>query len=135
MSKRAFRPEALGPLEGRRLLSAGVAHVHRGPVGLSGVGFNTANLRLRGAFEQYALGGNFALLRTQIASISSGIPYHRVDGLGPRTNQILDQMRMDQADGVSGAIKTAYQRVSAETKADVGARIANGDVFIFDKNG
>ena len=44
-------------------------------------------------------------------------------------------MRQDQANGVPGAIRTAYQRLSAGTKADVDARIANGTVFIFDRNG
>ena len=134
MRKKLFKPEALGSLEDRKLLS-GAAHVARGPVGLSGPGFNLANVRMQGFFEQYAQGGNFQLLRTQIASLSAAIPYHVVDGLGPKTNAILNQMRTDQANGVPGAILNAYKQVSAGLKADVDARIANGTVFIFDKNG
>ena len=134
MRKRAFVPEPPGCLEGRTLLSS-LAKVPHGPVGLSGVTFNLGNLRIRGYFQQYALGGNFKLLQTQIAAISTAIPYGRVDGLGQKTNVILDQMRADQANGVAGAINTAYQNLSAGLKADVDARIANGTVFIFDKNG
>ncbi len=133
MPKRAFVPESLGPLEGRTLLAT-VAAAH-GPVGLSGVGFNTAGVRIQADFQQYALGGNFQLLRTQIAGLSAAIPYGKVDGLGQKTNAILDQMRENQANGVAGAIKMAYQQLSAGLKADVDARIADGSVYIFDRNG
>ena len=134
MRKRAFVPESVGPLEGRTLLSGG-ARSPRGPVGLSGVTFNTGTLKIRGYFEQYALGNNFKLLRTQLAEISAAIPYGRVDGLGQKTNAILNRMRGDQADGVPGAIAAAYQQLSAGLKADVDARIADGSVFVFNKNG
>ncbi len=134
MNKKVFKPESLGPLEERALLS-GAAHVAHGPVGLSGPGFNLANVRIQGYFQQYALGGNFQLLRTQIATLSAAIPYGKVDGLGQKTNMILDQMRTDQANNVPGAILNAYKQLSAGLKADVDARIANGTVFIFDKNG
>ncbi len=134
MRKRAFVPGTVGCLEGRTLLSGG-AKIPHGPVGLSGVAFNLGNLRDKGYFQQYALGGNFQLLRTQLAVTSAAIPYGRVDGLGQKTNAILDQMRQDQANGVPGAIANAYQQVSAGTKADVDARIANGTVYIFNKNG
>ena len=135
MRKRTFTPEALGPLEGRRLLSGAAAQVGHGPVGLSGVAFNTGAVRIRSDFEQYALGGDFQLLRTQLADLSTAIPFGRQDGLGAKTNQILDQMRRDQANCVPGAIVNAYRQVIAGLKADVNARIASGTVFIFDKNG
>ena len=134
MRKRAFVPEPLGCLEGRALLS-GSAKIHHGPVALSGVAFNLGKLRNKGYFEQYALGGNFTLLRSQLAGTSAAIPYGRIDGLGQKTNAILDQMRVNQANGVAGAINMAYQQVSAGTKADVDARIADGTIRIFDKNG
>ena len=133
--KRAFVPESLGPLEGRQLLSGAGSQTPHGPVGLSGVGFNTAGLRIKGDFQQYALGRNFQLLRTQLATFSAAIPYGKVDGLGQKTNAILDQMRANQANGVPGAIASAYQQVRAGLKADVDARIADGSVHIFDKNG
>ncbi len=133
MRQRAFVPD-VGCLEGRTLLSGGVRVPH-GPVGLSGVAFNLGNLRNRGYFEQYALGGNFQLLRTQLAVTSAAIPFGRVDGLGQKTNAILDQMRINQANGVAGAVASAYQQVAAGVKADVDARIATGTVFVFDKGG
>ena len=132
MRKRAFVPESLGPLEARNLLSTTRPGI---PVALSGPGFNLANLRIRGYFEQYALGGNFQLLRTQIASLSAAIPFGRQDGLGQRTNAILDRMRQDQIAGVPGAIMNGYQQLSAGLKADVNARIANGTIRVFDKGG
>lgn len=134
MSKHAFKPESLGPLEDRHLLSGAASAVRR-PIGLSGVAFNTSRVKISGYFQQYALGGNFPLLRTQLANQSTGIPYHVADGLGPKTNQILDQMRANQAADVPGAIKTAYQQVITGLTADVDARIANGTVFVFDKDG
>ena len=132
MSKRAFVPESLGPLEKRNLLSATAKMPHR-PVALSGLGFNLSNLRIQGYFQQYALGGNFKLLQTQIAGLSGAIPFGRQDGLGQKTNAILDQMRTDQANGVPGAIHNAYEQLSAGLKADVDARIANGTIRVIDK--
>ena len=129
--KRAFVPDPLGPLEARNLLSGG-AKPHL-PVAFSGVAFNTSNVRIQGYFQQYALGGNFQLLRTQLASSSAAIPFGRQDGLGTKTNAILDQMRQDQANGVPGAILNAYKQVEAGIKADVNARIADGSVRIFNK--
>ena len=134
MNKHKFEPANLDPLEGRQLL-AGAAPQIQGPAEFSGLAFNTGAVKIRGYFQQYALGGNFQLLRTQLATIATAIPYHVVDGLGPKTNQILDQMRQNQAVGVPGAIKSAYQQVIAGITADVDARIANGTVAIFDKNG
>ena len=134
MRKRTFVPEPVGCLEGRALLSGGAASP-RGPVGLSGVTFNTGNLKIKGYFQQYALGNNFKLLQTQLAAISTAIPYGRVDGLGQKTKAILDQMRADQAANVPGAVASAYHQLSAGLKADVDARIADGTVFIFNKNG
>jgi len=133
MRQRAFVPD-VGCLEGRTLLSGG-ARVPHGPAGLSGVAFNLGKLRNRGYFEQYALSDNFQLLRTQLAVTSAAIPFGRVDGLGQKTNAILDQMRISQANGVAGAVASAYQQVAAGVKADVDARIANGTVFVFDKHG
>lgn len=133
MRQRAFKPDSLGPLEARNLLSGGAKP--QIPVALSGVAFNTGTVRIRGYFEQYALGGNFRLLRTQLAGVSTATPFGRQDGLGAKTNAILDQMRRDQADGVPGAIRNAYNQVTAGIKADVDARIANGTVRVFDRTG
>ena len=131
MRNRSFVPDPLGPLEGRRLLSGG-ARPHL-PVAFSGIAFNAGGMRVESYFQQYAEGGNFGLLRTQLAEVSTAIPFGRQDGLGAKTNAILDQMRQDQAAGVPGAITTAYNSVIAGLKADVNARIANGSVRIYNK--
>lgn len=132
MPKRSFVPESPGPLEGRMLLS-GSGRTPRLPVPLSGVAFNSGTDRIRADFEQYATGGNFQLLRSQLAQLSTAIPFAKRDGLGAKTNQVLDRMRQDQAAGVPGAVMTAFHQVMAGNKADVDARIADGTVRIFDK--
>ena len=134
MPQRPFVPEPPGPLEGRMLLS-GSGKAPRLPVPLSGVAFNGGTDRIRADFEQYATGGNYRLLRTQLAQLSTSIPFARQDGLGQRTNAILDRMRQDQADGVPAAIQSAYRQVMAGRKADVDARVATGTVRIFDRQG
>lgn len=133
MSKRIFVPEPLGCLEGRAMLSGATAH--HGPVALSGLAFNLNSQMIRGDFEQYALGGNFKLLQTQIAGREAAVPFARVDGLGPQTTAILNQMRAGQANGATSPVTAAFQQLSATIKADVDARIADGTVTISRKKG
>ena len=132
MRKRPFVPESPGCLEGRALLS-GSGMGHHGPAALSGLAFNLNNQLIKGDFEQYALGHNFKLLQTQIAGHEAAVPFGKVDGLGPTTTAILDQMRAGQASGATSPVAAAYQELSATIKAEVNARIANGTIVVFNK--
>lgn len=130
MSRRSFRPEVPADLE-QRLALSGVAAVRK-PVGLSSIGYTNNQATIAGYFEQYALGGDFKLLKTQVAAAEASVPFGRVDGLGEKTRVVLARMRADQADGVSGAIRTGGRRVMAAIKAEVQARVADGSVRFFE---
>jgi hypothetical protein len=89
---------------------------------------------VRRDFELFATSGdtsrNLERLRAMLAQNSEGVPFHRVDGLGMKTNAILDQMQADIAAGSPRAIDAAFHRAVAGIRADVQARVATGSVVV-----
>jgi hypothetical protein len=122
---RAFRPEALGRLEDRLVLS------HAGaPAVLSGLGFNTTLGMIRNDFELFATSGDFERLRSTLAEHVANVPFQQADGLGPKINAALDRMQADLASGVPHAVASAHQKVVRVIKSDVRARIEDGSIRV-----
>jgi len=129
MRRRAFTPEAPGQLEGRALLS-GVGGRPHGPVPLSGPRFNLNLLMIKGEFQQFSIGGDLTLLRSQLAMRSAAAPFARADGLGRSVNAILAQMEAGLASKAPGAVNTAYNEVVAGVRAQVESHIQDGTVVV-----
>jgi hypothetical protein len=125
MRRRSFTPAAPACLEGRDLPSA-----FPGPAHLSAALYGLNLLKLQGNFQQFALYGNLPLLRSQLAMRAAMVPFARVDGLGVKTNAIIDRMQANLAEGTPGAIYAAYQEVRAGVHSDLQARIDDGSVVV-----
>lgn len=130
--RRDFIPEAPGGLEGRTLLSGGHA-AHPGAVPLSGRAFGLILLQTKGYFQQFAISGDLATLKSQLAQGASTLPFNQADGLGPKTNTILDQMEANITARVPGAITLAYQQVVAGLRTAQAMHIQDGTVFVYRK--
>lgn len=132
MRKRIFVPETPAHLEGRALLSGGL-HLHHGAVPLSAPLFNVGLLQVKGYFQQFAIGGDLNLLRSQLQQNAKTLPFNQADQLGPKTNMILNQMEANAAAGSSGAITMAYRQTVGGIKASIIRHIQNGTVVVIDK--
>jgi hypothetical protein len=133
MRRRAFIPEAPDGLEGRALLSGAGHDPHPGAAPLSGRAFGVLTLQTRGFFEQFAISGDAALLKSQLQEGNNTLPYHAVDQLSLKSNRIVDQMVANLAAGVPGAIKMGYEQTVTGLKADFAKRIENGTVHVYEK--
>jgi hypothetical protein len=96
MRRRAFTPEVLGSLnlEDQVVPSHTAGLAHRS-VPLSGLRYVMAIDMVRLDFELFATSGAFERLRASLAHHTSGLPFHKVDGLGMKIKAILSWMQSE----------------------------------------
>ena len=129
MRTRAYRPEILGCLEDRSLLS-GVAGLTADPVVLSRRQFHFIAEHMRLGFQLFARYRDVSQLHNEINDVAVWIPFGRVDGLQVSINRIVNRMQHDLSANVPSAIRKASNDVIAVTRADVEARAQAGDVVV-----
>jgi hypothetical protein len=131
MRRRAFTPEVLGSLNlaGRVVPSHTAGLAHRS-VPLSGQRYDMAIDMVRRDFELFATSGDFERLRAALAHHTSGLPFHKVDGLGMKINSILSWMQSDLSSGVPRAIATAHENVVNTIHQDLQSRIDDGPLHV-----
>jgi hypothetical protein len=130
MRTRAYRPEVVGCLEERSLLS-GVAGASADPVVLSRQRLITADLQTVLAFHLFSRDRDPDHVRDAVHDVVVIIPYGRVDGLGVTINDIVTRMQRElSGHNAPHAIRAAGQDVIAAIRADVEARVRAGDVVI-----
>jgi hypothetical protein len=128
MRTRAYRPEILGCLEDRSLLS-GVAGL-TDPVVLTRRQFHFIAEHMRQGFVTFARNRDVSQLHNEINDVAVWIPFGRVDGLQVSINHIVNTMQHDLAANVPHAIRNAGNDVLAVTRADVQALARAGDLVV-----
>jgi hypothetical protein len=129
MRTRAYRPEILGCLEDRSLLS-GVAGLTADPVVLTRRQFHFIAEHMRLGFQSFARNRDVSQLHNEINDVAVWIPFGRVDGLQVSINHIVNTMQHDLAANVPHAIRNAGNDVLAVTRANVQALARAGDLVV-----
>ena len=109
MRTRAYRPEILGCLEDRSLLS-GVARLTADPVVLTRRQFHFIAEHMRLGFQSFARNRDVSQLHNEINDVAVWIPFGRVDGLQESINQIVNTMQHDLAANVPHGIRNERNR-------------------------
>src|SRR5262249_31327748 len=130
MRTRAYRPEVLGCLEGRSLLS-GVTGPAADPVVVSHRQLARVASDIRLAFDIFGhFGSTVPDLRDDIFNNAILIPFWREDGLKESIDGILNRMRNHLGAGVPHAVRSAYNHVVAVTREGVEAHVRAGDLVV-----
>lgn len=129
MSRRAFRPEFSGCLEGRALAS-GFARPSMHPAIFSRDRFDQVTLGVQLKFSTFARLRDVSLLRGGLVDFVTLLPFRRADGLGESVGRIVDRMEQGLASGARGAILTAQHEVITTIHANLAARVGAGDVSL-----
>jgi hypothetical protein len=129
MRTRAYRPEVVGCLEDRSLLS-GVTGPSADPVFLSRHRLNFVAQQILMDFYTFARTRDIINLSHDLSDVIVIIPFWQRDGLGRSIRRILHRMRHDISAHVPLAGRTALNDALAVTRATLVARIRAGDVVV-----
>jgi hypothetical protein len=129
MRKRAFRPEVVGCLEVRSLLS-GVAGASADPVPISRHRLNFVAESILSDFYTFARNDDIINLHNDLSDVIVIIPFWQRDGLGRSINRIVHRLRHDIRTHVPLAGITARNDALAVTRAVMVANVRAGRVVV-----
>jgi hypothetical protein len=129
MRRPAYRPEVLGCLEDRSLLSA-VAGPSADPVIFSRHRLSFIVQHIQQGFDLFARYHSASLILSEIDDVVVMIPFGRADGVRGSLDRIVNRMRGEISAHVPLAFRRARIDVNAAIRADIEARVRAGDLVV-----